>query len=463
MTGAARAGAPGGDARRVRADALPLTGPGSLDPLMERIGDARYVLIGEASHGTAEFYRWRAELTRRLVEERGVSFVAVEGDWPDCLAVHHAVTGAPGALEDPREVLAGFRRWPAWMWANTDVADFVGWLGEYNRRLPAGRRVGFYGLDVYSLWESLHAVLGHLRRHDPDRVEAALEAYRCFEPYAEDPQEYARAARLVPSGCEPEVLSLLVDLRRGPDVADRGGAVGRADRGGGVAVAGRGPGDRLAELALRQNAEVVAGAEAYYRAMVRGGPEAWNIRDRHMADTLDRLMRHHGPGARAVVWEHNTHIGDARATGMADAGMVNVGRLVRERHLAEGVVLIGFGSYEGTVLAADFWGAEPRVMRVPPARSGSLEHLMHEALPGQPALFVLPGTESGGWTAAVRDHRAIGVVYHAARERWGNYVPTLPADRYDAFLHLDRTTALTPLRTTGPPDTHEEETWPTGM
>lgn len=186
---------------------------------MERIGDARYVLIGEASHGTAEFYRWPAEPTRRLVEERGVSFVAVEGDWPDRLAAHRAVTAAPGAPDDPREALEGFHRWPAWMWANTDVADFARWLREYNARLPAERRVGFFGLDVTSLWESLHAVLGHLRRHDPDRVEAALEAYRCFEPYARDPQEYARATRLVPPGCGPEVLSLLVDrLPRHRDV-----------------------------------------------------------------------------------------------------------------------------------------------------------------------------------------------------------------------------------------------------
>jgi erythromycin esterase-like protein len=443
------AGAGSDDIRRIRDDALPLSGPGSLDPLMERVGEARYVLIGEASHGTAEFYRWRAMLTRRLIEEKGFSFVAVEGDWPDCLAVHNSVTAAPRAPADPREALEGFRRWPTWMWANTEVADFTRWLRHHNERLPEGRRVGFLGLDVYSLWESLHAIVDHLRVHDPDRVESALEAYRCFEPYAEDPEAYARAAGLIPSGCEPEVLSLLVQLRRGTDEPV--------------------PGD-MAEFAVRQNAEVLAGAEAYYRAMVHGGPEAWNIRDCHMADTLDRLMEHHGPEARAVVWAHNTHVGDARATDMADAGMVNIGQLVRERHLPEGVVLIGSGSYEGTVTAADSWGAPPRDMRVPSARAGSLEHLLHQALPQAQALFVfppdrhraVPAEDGSAWYRAERDHRAVGVVYRPQYERWGNYVPTTVAERYDGFCHIDRTTALTPLRAE-PADVDEEETWPTGV
>ncbi len=372
----------------------------------------------------------------------------MEGDWPDCLAVHCSVSTAPGAPEDPREVLEDFIRWPRWMWANTDVAAFTRWLRKHNAGRPRAKRVGFYGLDVYSLWESLHAVLEHLRAHDPDEVTAALEAYRCFEPYAEDPQELARATRLIPSGCEPEVLSLLVQLRR---------SAGEA-----------GVPESLSEFAARQNAEVLAAAEAYYRAMVRGGPKSWNIRDRHMADTLDRLMAHHGPGARAVVWEHNTHIGDARATDMADAGMVNVGQLVRERNPAGDVVLVGFGSYEGTVMAADFWGARPRVMRVPPTRPGSLEHRLHQALPQLPeALFVFPASApdaNGGsrWFEQESDHRAIGVVHRPSRERRGTYVPTRLGDRYDAFCYLDRTTALTPLHPE-PPAEGEEETWPTGM
>ncbi|POX41470.1 protein-L-isoaspartate O-methyltransferase [Streptomyces sp. Ru73] len=446
--------APGaGDLAEVTALARPLTGPDSLDPLLEQIGDARYVLVGEASHGTAEFYHWRAELTHRLIAEKGFSFVAVEGDWPDCQDVHCAVTGAPGAPDDPADALAGFRRWPAWMWANTEVARFTRRLREHNAALPPERRVGFYGLDVYSLWESLEAVLDHPRAHDPEQVAPALEAFRCFEPYAEDPQSYARATRLVPSGCEPEVVRLLVAVR------ERARRTAAADDGS------------LAGLAARQNAEVLAGAERYYRAMVRGGPESWNVRDHHMADTLDRLTAHHGPHAKAVVWEHNTHVGDARATDMAEAGLVNVGQLVRERHADDGVVLIGFGAYDGTVLAGDHWGAEPRAMTVPAARPGSTEELLHRALPGGAALFLLtpatpggqPAAGPGHWTRLPRDHRAIGVVYRPEREKWGNYVPTVLDRRYDAFLHLDTTRALTPLTARQPAGTGEEETWPTGQ
>ena len=426
----------------------PLTGPKSLDPLMERIGEARYVLLGEASHGTAEFYRWRAALTRRLIEEKGFTFVAVEGDWPDCQALHCSVTGAPGAPEDPREVLEGFRRWPRWMWANTDVLAFARWLRTHNLGLPEDQRIGFFGLDVYSLWESLHGVLGWLSEHAPDEVETALRAYRCFEPYDEDPQFYASATRMVPEGCEEQVIDLLSEMRHRADAPDDD--------------------DGLAEFAARQNAEVLAGAERYYRSMVRGGPESWNIRDRHMADTLDRLMDYHGPHAKAVVWEHNTHIGDARATDMTDAGMVNVGQLVRERHGDEGVVLVGFGSYEGQVIAADRWGATPTRMRVPPAREGSIEHLLHQGTGGNAVLAVFGPEETGGasadggrWKDETRPHRAIGVVYHPRREQWGNYVPTVCAQRYDAFLFFDQTRALTPLHPIEP-DTVEEGTWPTG-
>ncbi|MEU4685534.1 erythromycin esterase family protein [Streptomyces xinghaiensis] len=442
------------DERAVRADALPLTGPASLDPMLERIGGARFVAIGEASHGTSGFYRWRAELTRRLIAERGFSFVAVEGDWPDCAALHHCVTGAPGAPADPAEVLLSFDRWPRWMWANTDVLGFARWLRTHNLGRPPGRRAGFFGLDVYSLWDSLHAVLGHLRRHDPGSVRHARAAERCFEPYGGDPQAYARATRLVPGGCEQEVVSLLALMRN----RAAGTAAGTADGDGG-----------FADFAARQNAEVLAGAERYYREMVRGGPEAWNVRDRHMADTLDRLAAYHGPDSRAVVWEHNTHVGDARATDMARAGMVNVGQLLRERHAADGVVLAGFGSYEGTVIAAGSWGDTPRVMRVPPAREGSVEYLLHRALPEPAALFLLgdgapPGGEdgagAGGWQRRPLDHRAIGVVHDPGGG--GVYVPTVLAGRYDAFLHLDHTEALTPLHPDGP-GRGEEETYPTGF
>ncbi|MFE2378811.1 erythromycin esterase family protein [Streptomyces sp. NPDC059398] len=437
---------------RVREGAQPLTGAASLDPLLDRIGDARYVLLGEASHGSTDYYRWRAALTRRLIEEKDFSFVAVEGDWPDCQAVHSSVTAQPDAPDDPLDVLLEFGRWPTWMWANTNVLRFARWLREYNLVLPPGRsRVGFFGLDVYSLWESMDAVIGYLDEHAPDELAGALDAFRCFEPYGGDPHSYARATRFVPSGCEREVRDLLVRLRR-------------------VTAGAEAAGGGLAQLTARQNAEVLAGAERYYRAVAGGGPESWNIRDHHMAGTLDRLMEHHGPDAKAVVWAHNTHVGDARATDMAGAGLVSLGQLVREGHAAEGVVLVGFGSYDGTVVAAGRWGDDPGILRVPPAQPGSVEELLHRALPGGAGLFVFPegvrsGVPAGGgpeWFEEQRDHRAIGVVYRPEAEKRGNYVPTVPGERYDAFVHLDRSQALTPLHGELP-GTGEEETWPTGM
>ena len=400
-------------------DVTPLYGPGNLDPLLERIGGARLVLVGEATHGTSEFYRWRAELTKRLVAERGFDFVGVEGDWPDCHRLHCCVAGAPGMPKDPAAVLWEMRRWPRWMWANEEVVDFAAWLREFNARRP--RPVGFHGLDVYCLWDSLRAVLDHLREHEPDRVADAIAAYRCFEPYGQDPAAYA--ARALPDGCEAELARLLARLRPRTEPASL-------------------PGLDPAFVAW-QNAEVLANAERYYRELVRGDHRSWNVRDEHMADTLDRLASAYGPDAKAVVWAHNTHVGDAAATDMAAAGMTNLGRLVRERHGDEDTVLVGFGTYEGSVLAADRWDGPVRRMRVPAAAPGSVEARLHDALPDTDGLVVFLPDRGPAWASEVRDHRAIGVVYRG--DRPGNYVPTVLRRRYDAFVHCDRTTALTPL------------------
>jgi erythromycin esterase len=401
----------------------PLRDAGDLDPLLDRIGDARVILLGEASHGTHEYYAWRAALTRRLITERGFSFVGVEGDWPDCYRVNCSVTLASTA-EDPCEVLRGYERWPTWMWANEEVAEFTRWLRAHNAQRPPEDRVGFYGLDVYSLWDSLRAILGYLREHEPEHVETALAAFRCFEPYAEDPQSYARATRLVPTSCENAVVDML------------GAILSRTATDGGP--------DRDAAFNAEQNARVAAGAEAYYRAMVRGGPDSWNVRDHHMVDTLDHLLDHHGNGAKAVVWEHNTHVGDARYTDMGDAGMVNVGQLVRERYGEDDVVIVGFGSHHGSVIAADSWGDSTERMPLPPARRGSVEGLLHDSVPEASALFIFP-PQLPRWLAEDRPHRAVGVVYHPGAERWGNYVPTVLGRRYDAFCWFDESRALSPL------------------
>ena len=426
----------------IRDLARPLRRTADCDPLLERIGDARFVLLGEASHGTHEYYAWRAEITRRLITERGFSFVAVEGDWPDCYAVNRCVKLADDAPQRPHDVLDAFRRWPTWMWANAEIVEFADWLREHNAGRQPGDRVGFYGLDVYSLWESLRAMLEYLEEHEPEHVDAALRAWRCFEPYAEDPQEYAWATRLVPTSCEDAVVELLTDVVR-------------------VAHDGARDRDPEAHLSARQNAAVAAGAERYYRAMVRGGAESWNVRDEHMTDTLDRLMEHHGPESKVVVWEHNTHVGDARATDMGAAGMVNVGQLVRERHAADGVVVVGFGGYRGSVIAAEGWGAPMQAMTVPPARADSLEASLHHAGCG-PSLFVVPDDERPAWMTTAKDHRAIGVVYHPSREGAGNYVPTVLAERYDAFCFFDDTRAVAPLHLEPISPSGEQTTLPSG-
>jgi erythromycin esterase-like protein len=305
--------------------ARPLGAPADLRPLLQRIADRRYVLLGEASHGTGEYYRWRAEITRQLITAGTARFVAVEGDWPDCYAVNRWVKGLDDGPDRAVDVLQAFQRWPTWMWANAEVAEFLDWLRDHNSRRPPEERVGFYGLDVYSLWESMEAVLAYVAEHEPDSVDAVRQAWRCFQPYAEDPQEYAWATRMVSTSCERSVVEMLRSMRPAPAEGD----------------------DDESRFNARQNAEVAVNAERYYRAMVSSGSSSWNIRDIHMVDTLDRLMAHHGHRGQAVVWEHNTHIGDARATPMAYAGMVNVGQLVRERHGQDDVVAVGFGCHAG--------------------------------------------------------------------------------------------------------------------
>ena len=428
----------------IRKRALPLSDPADLDPLVERIGNARYVLLGEATHGTSEFYEWRAALSRRLIRERGFSFIAVEGDWPDCYRVNRYVKSYEDSGDSAREVLHAFERWPTWMWANREVAELAEWLRDHNRRVAPARQAGFYGLDVYSLWDSMHAVVEYLESVDPALARAARSAYRCFEPYGEDAHEYARATAIVPTTCEREALSVLAALRdKAPEY--------------------RGDGHD-AFFNAEQNALVARNAELYYRTMMRGGPMSWNVRDTHMVETLERLMAHHGPDAKAIVWEHNTHVGDARFTDMARAGMFNVGQLVRQQHDADDVVIVGFGTHRGTVIAGGEWGAPMRRMRVPPAREGSFEDVIHAS--GQrDTMLLFNGHDDGGIAglAAPIGHRAIGVVYDPRNEHWGNYVPTIVPRRYDAFLHIDESAGVDALHLPVLVDGEPPETFPSGV
>jgi erythromycin esterase-like protein len=427
----------------VRSLSRPLRSPADLDPLLDRIGEARYVLLGEASHGTHEYYTWRAALSRRLIEEKGFSFIAVEGDWPDCYLVNRFVKGYAESGDNALEVLHAFERWPTWMWANEEVVELVEWLRRHNDALAMDKKAGFYGLDVYSLWDSLYRILSYLRKQAPSALSAARRAFQCFEPYGEDVQEYARATRWVDASCEDEVIALLAELHRTAREHPRDG--------------------REAQFDAEQNALVVKNAEHYYRTMVQGGPESWNIRDRHMVETLERLMKHHGPGGKAIVWEHNTHVGDARFTDMAEDGTVNVGQLVREGHDGEGVVLVGFGSYRGSVIAGREWEAPMERMTVPPGRPDSWEDILHRACAGD-RLLLLDDARANEEFLEERGHRAIGVVYHPDYERYGNYVPTVLPRRYDAFLFLDQTRALWPLHEMKVREESEvPETYPFGV
>ena len=428
-----------GAAAEIRALARPLTGAVDLDPLVERVHDDRFICIGEASHGTHEYYSWRARLSRRLIEEHQFNWIGVEGDWPDCWRINRWVRGDADQNLDASGLLAHFERWPTWMWANREVADFLTWLHRYNLSRSDDERVEFYGLDVYSLWDSLWEIMTWLEANEPEAMPAAMHAWQCFVPYGEDPHKYARSTRLVPRSCEDDVVGLLVEVRRRTQ-------------------------DRLRDedvFGVAQNAEVAVAAEHYYRTMVRGDRASWNVRDHHMADTIDRIAQHLGPRAKGLVWEHNTHVGDARATDMAGDGLVNVGQLVRERHAADGAALIGFASHSGSVLAAQSWGAPETVFAVPEARRGSHEDLLHHAL-GRPAVLVFDDDRSGAWLSARLGHRAIGVVYDPDRES-GNYVPTRMGGRYDALMWFERTGPVRPLHHEHRPTEPELETEPSGF
>jgi len=413
--------------------AHPLTGsPADYDPLLGFIGDARFVLIGEASHGTHEFYRERAKITKRLICEKGFNAVAVEADWPDAWRVNNWVHGQ-GADNDAVDALAGFRRFPAWMWRNADVLDFVGWLRAHNDTLnPGDEPTGFYGLDLYSLHASIEAVLTYLDKVDPAAAERARRRYACFENYGEDAQAYGYAAGLgLSHSCESEVVAQLVELqRRAADYARRDG--------------------RLAEddfFYAQQNARLIKNAELYYRTMFRGRISSWNLRDEHMASTLDALVQHlelRHPATKVVVWAHNSHLGDARATQMGRSGEYNLGQLVRHRY-RRGCVLVGFTTHTGTVTAASNWDSPAERKKVMPAMPGSYEALFHAT--GIPAfLLTLPhGSQVAHGLAEPMLERAIGVIYRPETELDSHYFRAQLSEQFDAVIHFDQTRAVEPL------------------
>jgi erythromycin esterase-like protein len=423
-------------------------GADGVRPLVEALGNARIVLLGEATHGTHEFYRIRADLTQALIENHGFNIVAAEADWPDAYRVNRWVRHRSDDV-DAAAALGSFTRFPRWMWRNDVVVEFATWLRQHNSRRPVKQRVGFYGMDLYSLHTSMEAVLGYLAKVDPQGASRARERYACFDRFGDDSQAYGYAATVgLSRSCEDDVVAQLVDLRRrAAEYATRDGQVAEDEF-----------------FYAEQNARLVRNAEEYYRAMFGGRVESWNLRDTHMMETLQALMtwteRQTG-SARAVVWAHNSHLGDARATQMGDWGELNVGQLVREEFGSD-ACLVGFSTHTGTVTAARDWDAPAEQRRVRPSIAGSCERLFHEVGLER---FALRLTEEPVRAALLptRLERAIGVVYVPESERASHYFRAHVSRQFDLMIHVDETRALHPLERWAQVESDIPETYPTGM
>jgi erythromycin esterase-like protein len=445
------------DTGALRAAAHPLTGAASdYDPLLDLVGDARFVLLGEATHGSAEFYDERARITQRLIEEKGFTAVAVEADWPDAWRVNRYVRGE-GSDADGRAALSGFERFPSWMWRNTSVLNFVEWLRKRNDAAGANK-TGFYGLDLYSLFTSIQEVLRYLDEVDPVAAQETRKRYACFDHYGEDSQHYGYATGVgLSESCQQGVQTVLRELQQ------RAFDYMQAD---GAATGGPNASPEDAFFYAQQNARLVKNAEEYYRTMFRGRISSWNLRDSHMAETLDALARHlsrEGKPARIVVWEHNSHIGDARATEIGRQGEWNVGELARKAY-GQDACLIGFTTYDGRVTAASEWDGPALHKHVRPGMPGSYEHLLHGV--GMERFF-LPLRAPGAARDVLMDERlerAIGVLYLPRTERHSHYFMAQLPRQFDAVIHIDRTSAVTPLdATSGWHSGEPPETYPQGL
>jgi erythromycin esterase-like protein len=418
--------------------------------LLHLVGESRFALIGEASHGTHEFYRERAEITKRLIVEKNFNAVAIEADWPDAYRVNRFVRRSSDDA-DAASALSGFRRFPAWMWRNTVVRDFVQWLRRHNDSQPPARKVGFYGIDLYSLLASIEAVLRYLDAVDPAAAQRARRRYACFDHFRDDPQAYGYAAALgLSATCEDAVVQQLVET------TERAGEHMRRD--GGVSA------DEY--FYAEQNARLVRNAEEYYRTMFRGRASSWNLRDRHMMDTLkalDQYLGREGAPPRIAVWAHNSHLGDASATEMRELGEWNVGQLARE-HYGDQAVLNGFSTHRGSVTAASDWGAPARRETVRPGLPGSHEHLFHETGLDRFQLLLRGNRALAEALEQPRLQRAIGVVYLPGTERISHYFHARLPGQFDAMIHIDETHALEPLEPeAGWIAAEAPETYPSGV
>lgn len=402
--------------------AIPLRTANDYDFLLNTVNEQSLVLLGESSHGTSEYYKERTEISKKLITEKGFTFLAVEGDWPACQKVNRYIKGFDDKFKDAREVLKSFNRWPTWMWANEEMFELIEWLKEHNMKQPKEKQVGFYGIDIYSLWESMDEIISYLEKTNSSLVEEAKQTFSCFDPFNRKPEKYGISAAFYSEGCHEEVTKLLTEISLNKHTFKD---------------------NEESSLNIEINALITANAENYYRTMVLDDNQSWNIRDQHMVEVIHKIEQFHGEKAKGIVWEHNTHVGDARATDMANQGVVNVGQLLREQKGNNKVLIVGFGTHRGTVIAADQWGVNLENMITPPAQEGSWEDAMHKAGPSNKLLLFTQ--ENRNLFSQPIGHRAIGVVYNPQYEQYGNYVPSVMSDRYDAFVYINNSKALQPL------------------
>lgn len=404
--------------------ARPLASAADLDPLLERARNARLVLLGEASHGTSEYYTWRADISRRLIQEHGFNFIAVEGDWATIYKLNLYVKGLDSDYQSAREIMRTFERWPVWMWANEETRDLVEWMREYNSELPFEERVGFYGMDVYGEEVSIERAVAEAREFDPELAEKMEESYSVFARYAGNIQQYARS---IAQGRQSQERNVQRAYEMAKEAMDNYEAT-----------------DRYRFFSVKMNAKVVKNSERHARKMINRDASSWNARASHFYAAVESLLELYGEGARGIAWAHNTHIGDARATAMVASGQHNIGQLARQSLGRENVLAVGFGTHRGTVQAGSRWGDDMQTMQLPRGMPDSAEDIMHR-VGRSSALFIFDDLDENSPLHEVIGHRAVGVVYNPEREREGNYVPTILPLRYDAFIFIDETNALSPV------------------
>ncbi|CAF3573475.1 unnamed protein product [Adineta steineri] len=430
-------------AHRLRKDKI-----SDYDSILSAIGDAEIVMIGEASHGSHEFYSHRAEITKRLIQEKGFTIIACEADWPPAYRVNRWVKGiSSSTIKDANDALKDFTRFPSWMWRNTVVLDFISWLRDYNEQLDEQKKkIGFFGLDLYSLQSSREEVINYLENNAPDLAKLARKNYRCFEKYSDEHEYGVCAGTNLSSSCEKEAIKVLTKM------LERHAKLIAKDNGNDTDI------DEC--FYAMENAKIVREAEKYYRHMFESGQITWNIRDTHMCDCLQDLLKHYGPGTKAIIWAHNSHVGDARETEKLRAHKINIGQLVRERFGIENTYSIGFTTYTGTVTAADNWDMDPDFKHVRASLHESIEFLLHDALiknsnlsdNGQYYLLFRSNNPSIEISKELhselykkRLERAIGVIYRPRTERQSHYLNANISTQFDCVIHIETTRALRPL------------------